>query len=180
EYSIAQLAYDEFTLGEHYGVELPSELILLSKALVTVEGAAMNLVPDVDLAAEMQPHLGQLQKELFSISHLREQVARSAPVWWDVLDRLPLAVGEFVERQMVSTSADSPDPPAPADNGNQLISGLAPAALIVGGSYLLGQSAAPLLLSISVPGALLVLTGLLLWGWVVLRSRAGTAASRRI
>lgn len=166
EYSIAQLAYEEFSLGGRHGVDLPAELILLGKALVTVEGAALALFPDMDLSEEIGPYLNQLRGQLFTPSRLRDQAMRSVPMWWDVLDRMPLALAELVEQRMMDRPAKVEGASGePASLVRGLVTTLVPAALVLGGSYVLGQGLAPRWQDVSIPGVFLVLSGVFGWLW---------------
>ena len=175
EYSIAQLAYEEFSLGGRHGVDLPAELILLGKALVTVEGAAMALYPDMDLSDEIGPYLSQVRKKLFTPGHLRDQAMRSVPMWWDVVDRLPLALAELVEQRMTTSPKIREEPDTHVSTARTLAATAGPAALVLGGSYVLGQRVAPVWHEVSVPGVVLLLLALIIWLWQAARS--GTEGS---
>lgn len=169
EYSIAQLVYEEFSIGGQYGANLPAELLLLGKALVTIEGTAMALYPDMDLSEEIEPYLSQLRHKLFSVEHIREQVTRSLPMWWEVLERLPLAMAELVEQRITLPSSKALEVRESHASTRPLASIIGPAVLVLGGSYILGQRVGPMWQEVSVVGGVLVLLGLFIWLWAAIR-----------
>lgn len=178
EYSIAQLAYEEFTLGGRHGVELPAELILLGKALVTIEGAGLSLFPEMDLSDEIGPYLTQVRNQLFTPQRLKEQAIRSMPMWWDVIDRLPLTLAEIAEQRITNTPRKADDEAPRPRLADGVVASLVPAGLILGGSYTLAHRVGPHWQELSMPGAVLVLSGLLAWMWTTVRGRVEQPVER--
>ncbi len=43
-----------------YGIEVPAELLMVGKAIMTVEGIGRQIFPELDLARELKPHLAQI------------------------------------------------------------------------------------------------------------------------
>jgi ubiquinone biosynthesis protein len=63
-YSTARLLLRQLALGGRYGVVFPRELMLLARALVTTEGTAAVIGPDVTLADLARPLLPELRRAL--------------------------------------------------------------------------------------------------------------------
>ncbi|MFZ5479543.1 MAG: ABC1 kinase family protein [Myxococcota bacterium] len=154
EYGFARLLYEELTLGASHGVILPSELLLLAKALVTVEGVARALEPDLDVAREVRPYLERVHARFFSVERLRDGLVRALPLWWDVAERLPAEVAERLDRSLTmrgERAAPSAPPLAPA---------LVAAAMILAGAGLLAAAGDPEPHHRAIVGALALLAGL--------------------
>ncbi len=152
EYGFARLVYEEFSLGARHGVVFPPEMVLLGKALVTVEGVVLAVDPSLDLSEVSRPYLDRLRGELFSMEHLREGLIRSMPIWFELSERLPLGLAELTERRLW------PAPPAPEPPPRGVA--VAPAAILAG-ALLLSTALPPVIAGWSIPGTLLLLAGLL-------------------
>lgn len=112
EYGFARLVYEEFSLGARHGVIFPSDLVLLGKAMVTVEGAVLSVDPTLDISREAKPYLEGLRARLFALEPLRDAVERSWPLWWDVVQRMPVGLAEWMDRAM----REPPAAPLPSHN----------------------------------------------------------------
>jgi ubiquinone biosynthesis protein len=108
DYGLGRLVFDAMSLAGRHGLELPSDAILVGKALTTIEGLVLWVDPNVDLNAEMQPYLNTMAQRLFDPRILGAEVMRSLPMWWDVLEQLPLGLAELMERQLSETEQPSP------------------------------------------------------------------------
>lgn len=118
QYGFGKLAYDEVTLGARYGIVMPREMVLLGKALLTLEGVAPTLSPDLDLAKEAQPYLETLSKKLFDPQRIKARAQRSLPVWWVVAEDLPTRLAELLDT--ISSGAPvSSGQPAPRPSGRR-------------------------------------------------------------
>ncbi|HEY9720399.1 MAG TPA: AarF/UbiB family protein [Oscillatoriaceae cyanobacterium] len=100
EYGFGKLVYDIVTLGARHGVIFPPDVILYVKALTTLEGVAMQVVPDLELAAESKPYLESLGKRMLDLPHLTQLVRRAMPLWWEIAERLPFEGAEWLDRRL--------------------------------------------------------------------------------
>jgi len=113
EYGFARLLYEEFTVGARYGVVFPPDAVLLSKALLTIEGVVLAIDPELDLSTEARPYLEKLHGSLFTPATLAESLRRSGPVWWELAERLPLGLAQLLERSLWPASpVVAPPPPS--------------------------------------------------------------------
>lgn len=157
DYGLGRLAYDELSVGARHGVILPSEVLLLGKALVTIEGVVLALEPELNLAEAARPHLERLRRQLLSPSRLAAGLEQSLPLWADLLEQLPLRLWEQAEPPAASAAA------RPSVRPLDL---LAP-TLILAGAWLLVEAVAPTWGGFSITGLGLVLAGLIAgkrWG----------------
>ncbi|MCC6563756.1 AarF/ABC1/UbiB kinase family protein [Candidatus Uhrbacteria bacterium] len=54
---LSQTFYDVIISGARHGVEFPTEVVLLAKAIITMESMALDLDPKFDVVKELQPYL---------------------------------------------------------------------------------------------------------------------------
>lgn len=54
---LSQTFYDVVISGARYGVAFPSEVVLLAKAIITMESMALDLDPKFDVIKELRPYL---------------------------------------------------------------------------------------------------------------------------
>jgi ubiquinone biosynthesis protein len=124
-----------------YGIEIPTDFMLVGKALMTIEGIGKQLDPNLDIMGEAAPHFAALLKRRYSPQRLGndlwrtvEQISRAGagmPVQLrEVLDDLRLG------RTSVHVALE--DLPQLADRlGRRLFSGVVVAALILSGALML-------------------------------------------
>ena len=101
--SMARLLGQLFTVTETFGMETQTQLILLQKTMVMVEGVARDLDPDVNMWSAAQPIVEQwVRKNLGPEAVLRDLTATVA-----TLSRLGPRLPKAAERLV--TLADTPD-----------------------------------------------------------------------
>jgi ubiquinone biosynthesis protein len=103
EFSIAQLIMESVSLGGHYRMYFPIELVLMTKALVTFEGVGRALLPGIDVAKVSQRHVSRLFRSQFNPVSLLRESFRNAPELVDLLIKSPSLAAEglrFFEQRM--------------------------------------------------------------------------------
>lgn len=110
EYGFARLVYEEFTLGSQYGVLFPANLILLSKAMLTIEGVVLSVEPDLDISQAAAPVFNELKQKYFSGTQLKHSILRSLPLWWSLLDSLPLNLALTLHNKIQHPQNQIPEP----------------------------------------------------------------------
>ena len=114
-FSIARLLLRELALGGHYGVLFPRQLMLLSRALVTIESTANVIDPELTLADLARPYLPELRHSLLLDPHtLEETWKRNRFDYLELALELPDLLPELVARMRGGeTEGVAPAPPAP-------------------------------------------------------------------
>lgn len=124
-----------------YGLELPTDLLVMAKSLVTVEGIARQIYPDLNLVEELRPHLTEVISARYSPERLTSDVLHLANRLSKVASDFPARAEDILEdlRQgrlrivtLQPSVADATDRAA-----RRLQSGIVAGALILGGSVLL-------------------------------------------
>lgn len=94
DFSLAQLVLESVTMGAHYRMYFPVEMVLMVKALVTFEGVGQLLNPGFDVARVSQAHVNKLMLNQFSPMRLVRESMRGAPELMDALVKSPMLVTE--------------------------------------------------------------------------------------
>ena len=141
EISMAALIRDLAQGAGTYGLEIPSEFLMLGRTLMTIEGVGRELHPDLDVFSECRPYFTQLVLRRYSPERLGSDALKTLTRMGGTASGLPGKVDDVLDdlrRGGLSVRAHDPSLPAVAELlGRRLFSGLVVAALILGGSLLL-------------------------------------------
>ncbi|HEY8039736.1 MAG TPA: AarF/ABC1/UbiB kinase family protein [Polyangiaceae bacterium] len=123
-----------------YGLEIPTDFMLVGKALMTVEGIGKQIDPDLDVFGEAAPYFFDLMRKRYSPVRLGNELWRGVEQLSRAGYDMPMQVRDVLEDlrlgRMVLRTED-PGLPTAADRlGRRLFSGLTVVALIVGGVLL--------------------------------------------
>ncbi|MCD4751255.1 MAG: phosphotransferase [Thermoanaerobaculales bacterium] len=94
EMSLALLMLESLQLGARFNMYFPVEMVLMVKALITLEGVGYLLDPEFDVAEVSQRHVYRIFRTQFSPIRLLREGMRGAPEIMEALVRLPLLVSE--------------------------------------------------------------------------------------
>ncbi len=103
DFSLAQLIMESVSLGAHYRMYFPVELVLMTKALITFEGVGQILVPGFDVAKVSQKHINKLFLTQFNPLALLKESVKGAPELVDLIVKSPSLAAEglrFLETQI--------------------------------------------------------------------------------
>ena len=157
-----------------YGIEIPTDFMLVGKALMTLEGIGKQLDPDLDVFGEAQPYFLGIMKRRYSPQRIGNELIRGMEQLSRAGYDVPLQAREILEDlrlgRLVVKTAD-PGLPAASDRlGRRVFSGL-----IVASTTLSGALVVPHQLALG--GALFLVAGLILVLHVIRdRRRARQAA----
>lgn len=121
-----------------YGIEIPPDFMLVGKALMTLEGIAKQLDPELDVFGEAQPYFVDLLKKRYSPQRLGNELIRGVEQLSRAGYDVPLQAREVLEdlrlgRLVVKT--EDPALPAATDRlGRRLFSGLVVGSCTLGGA----------------------------------------------
>lgn len=102
EFSLAQVILQSIVLAGQYRIQYPGEIILMVKALVTVEGVGNVIAPGLDIVEASRKHVRDILLHEFNpITWLRDS-ALIVPEMVEVLNRSPLILSEGL-RKLEST-----------------------------------------------------------------------------
>src|SRR5690606_17671935 len=160
--SLAELQIEEFArqlaeIAVRHKVRMPSSYTLFFKALLTAQGLARQLVPEVDPLEEMLPYVQRMARELYSRERIQEEIFYQLTSLRYTARRLPLIVGQAVTdlqegrlRLKIQAETSPEERLARDERQNRLALATVFAGPVVGASLALDASA-PLLLALPWP-----------------------------
>jgi ubiquinone biosynthesis protein len=98
DFSLAQVILQSVLLAGQYRVQYPSEIILMVKALITLEGAGNLLEPGIDLVEASRRDVRRLLFEQFNPSAIVKASLLVVPELVDILNRSPLVLSEGLKQ----------------------------------------------------------------------------------
>lgn len=86
---ITKLLSDFFTMLQRYHIICPSDLILLTKALTTIEGVAEYFDPGFNVLAHVEPQIREVVSKRYGFSAMRHRMQSSMNDYMELLENLP-------------------------------------------------------------------------------------------
>lgn len=145
----------------HYRIKFPADLMLLGKALITMEGIGRQLDPDFNMIVHLRPFMEKLVRDKVTPANVSKELLRVAQSYGALAKNLPRDLKEFINRvnrnkfkinlehrglEKLITDLDK--------SSNRLSFSLLIAALIVGSSLIMQTNKGPLLLGFPILGFL--------------------------
>jgi ubiquinone biosynthesis protein len=98
EIRVDLLAHELFALSREHALKLPSDLVLLLRALVIMEGIGRQLDPNFNMIEEARPFIAEQFLRKFSIEDLLRNVKISSRTAMRLLSGLPEAAERLLEK----------------------------------------------------------------------------------
>jgi len=169
EISLANMVRDIIRGATKHGFEVPPEFVLVAKTLMTIEGVAKEIYPDLDVLGEARPYFFELLKRRYSPQRIGNDVWRGLEKVSAAAYEMPAQVGEVLDdlrlgRLVLRTT--NPEVPVAADRlGRRLFSGLVVATFVMSGTALLALNSYPLLGVVLLVVGICALIGHLVLDW---------------
>ncbi|HTP02112.1 MAG TPA: AarF/UbiB family protein [Anaerolineales bacterium] len=96
EFSLAQVILQSVLLAGHYRIHYPGEIILMVKALITIEGVSQIFDPTIDIPTAARRHVRLILMEEFNPFSMARDSALILPEMVDVLRKTPLVLAEGI------------------------------------------------------------------------------------
>jgi len=94
DFSLAQVILQSVLMAGHYKIQYPGEIILMVKALVTIEGVGHIFDPEIDIPSAARRHVRFILLQEFNPVNLIRESALVLPEMVDVLRKSPLILAE--------------------------------------------------------------------------------------
>lgn len=98
EINISRLFSEMFFLAKKYNMHLPSDLILLGKTIVTVEGTAMEIYPGFNLVEEGKIFVEKLIKKRIHPKYIIKKVVKTTHSLKRFIEKFPNQTSELIRR----------------------------------------------------------------------------------
>jgi ubiquinone biosynthesis protein len=147
EIEIAAVVRDLIWGAVKHGIDMPSDFMLVGRALMTLEGTARQIAPDLDVFSEARPYLIRLVAQRYSPDKLGGDLLRTALRLSGVAGQMPEQVAEILEDlrkgHLTLKTADTSAPLAFDRLGRRLFAAAIVASLVLGGSIVLAVGRHP-------------------------------------
>jgi ubiquinone biosynthesis protein len=110
EFSLAQVILQSVLMAGHYQIQYPGEIILMVKALVTIEGVGHVFDPEINIPLAARKHVRYILLQEFNPLTVIRDSALVLPEMVDVLRKSPLILAEGMK--VLENSLKRP-PPGP-------------------------------------------------------------------
>jgi ubiquinone biosynthesis protein len=141
--AFADLIRDLSGAGLKYGIEMPVELLMVGKALMTVEGIARQLYPALDIVEEIRPHFADIVGYRYSPERLTSDLLHIATRFANAASEFPGRADDILEDLRHGRMRIDVRQPSLVDAndrlGRRVFHGLLAGSLTLGGSFLLAQ-----------------------------------------
>jgi ubiquinone biosynthesis protein len=94
DYSLALLILQSVQLAGRYNIQYPGEIILMVKALVTLEGVGNVLDPGIDVAQTARKYVREIMLHRFNLSKIIQDGLIVLPEIMDILATSPLVIND--------------------------------------------------------------------------------------
>lgn len=139
-----------------FGLEIPTDFMLVGKALMTIEGIGKQLDPDLDVFGEAQPYFVRLLKQRYSPQRIGSELIKGVEQLSRAGYDVPLQAREVLEDlrlgRLQVKIAEANLAPAADRLGRRVFSGLVVASATVGGAttFATNQTLGAALLAVAV------------------------------
>ncbi|BCR04179.1 ubiquinone biosynthesis protein UbiB [Desulfuromonas versatilis] len=161
EINAGKLLVEFIEILTSYQIKFPADLMLLGKALVTIEGIGRQLDPDFNMVEHLRPFMTRMVRDRLSPTSLSKELFRVAQSYSALAKNLPRDLKEFINRvnrnkfkidlehrglEKLINDLDK--------SSNRLSFSLIIAALIIGSSLIMQTEKGPMLLGFPALGIL--------------------------
>ena len=93
---IVALLSDFFGMLQQYQIKCPGDLILLTKALTTIEGVAEQFDPSFDVLAHVEPRIQEIVVKRYGLHALRKRSMKTLNGYLELFEELPGDIQRFL------------------------------------------------------------------------------------
>jgi ubiquinone biosynthesis protein len=167
EIELSAMLRDLIQCAMKYGIEIPTDFMMVGKSLMTIEGIGKELDPNLDVYSEAQPYFLELVKQRYSPERLGNELWRGVEQLSRVGYDLPMQAREVLDDlrlgRLTIRTEDSGISHGFKLLGRKVALGMVAAAFVVSAGNLFGHG------MIVAPGFMLVCGGVLLLSGVRLK-----------
>jgi ubiquinone biosynthesis protein len=95
--NITGLLSDFFAMLQRYHIQCPSDLMLLTKALTTIEGVAEQFDPSFDVLAHVEPQIQAIVMKRYSMGAIRARIGKTLTDSLELIEDLPGELQRFLD-----------------------------------------------------------------------------------
>lgn len=95
--NITGILSDFFSMLQRYKIQCPGDLLLLTKALTTIEGVAETFDPTFDVLSHVEPQIREIALNRYSMKGLRARFSKTLTASLEILEDLPADLQRFLD-----------------------------------------------------------------------------------
>jgi ubiquinone biosynthesis protein len=95
--NISALLSEFFGMLQRYQIQCPSDLILLTKALTTIESVAAQFDPTFDVLAHVEPRIQEIVMNRYGLHALKDRLQKSLTDYLELFEDLPSDIQRFLD-----------------------------------------------------------------------------------
>jgi ubiquinone biosynthesis protein len=172
--NIGQFLMSMMGLMRQHNMRMPTQLSVMIKALVTAEGSARLVYPELDIVSEIGDYVHRLAKKRYRPDVMWRSVRNSLASFWFSQRQIPQQIGEVVNKlekgklgftfrlekleQLVNTLENA---------SNRLTAGIITGAIIMGSSMIITTGVGPFLFGFPALGVIGYLVSVVLGLWLI-------------
>jgi len=182
EIQVGTLLEDLVEVLKSHTLRLPPDMSIVIKALITAEGTARMLYPDLDVISEATPHVRRLVSRQYSKGYIWQRLRNNLSAMWGLQQHLPHTLSSIlrkIESDDITIGFDhknlSPMQKALESSFNRLTLGIVLGAMIIGSSMIITTGVGPLLFGYPALGMTGYLISAVLGLWLIITIIRGKA-----
>ncbi len=94
---ITTLLSDFFKTLQHYKIRCPGDLMLLVKAMTTIEGVAAEMDPSFDVLAHVEPEIEEVVTNRYGIGAIKKRMQKTLGNYLLLLEDIPADIQRFLD-----------------------------------------------------------------------------------
>lgn len=94
---ISTLLTEFFDMLQSYHLQCPGDLLLLTKALTTIEGVAAHFDPSFDVLSHVEPQIKEIVVNRYGIHAIKDRLEKTAAGYFQLLEDIPKDVQRFLD-----------------------------------------------------------------------------------
>ncbi|KAB2890455.1 MAG: AarF/ABC1/UbiB kinase family protein [Desulfobulbaceae bacterium] len=94
---ISTLLTEFFDMLQSYHLQCPGDLLLLTKALTTIEGVAAHFDPTFDVLSHVEPQIKEIVVNRYGIHAIKDRLEKTAAGYFQLLEDIPKDVQRFLD-----------------------------------------------------------------------------------
>jgi ubiquinone biosynthesis protein len=130
--------------GTKFGIEIPTDFVMMGKSLMTIEGIGKEIDPDFDVYEEARPLFSELLRKRYSPERVGNELLRRIERLGGAGYKVPQQVEEVLDDLRfgrLTIKSEDPSQTLATDRlGGRLMTGALASALIVGGALLVSNN----------------------------------------
>jgi len=95
--NITGLLSEFFRMLQRYRIQCPGDLMLLTKALTTIEGVAEQFDPTFDVLAHVEPQIQAIVMDRHSVKAIKNRIYKTISSSFELLEELPKDLQRFLD-----------------------------------------------------------------------------------